>query len=65
MLGQHPEKFPLLDMKTSGGGRVIIGPCAVPLVVRTLAIILVAITLCFFGPALGKELSILLRALGI
>jgi hypothetical protein len=64
MLGQ-PEKFPLIDIKTPSGARVVIGPCAVRLILRMVSIGLIGGTMFFFGPGLGKELAILLRALGV
>jgi hypothetical protein len=65
MFGRQSERFPLLDVKTSGGGRVVIGPCAAALVLRVLALGLVAATLVYAGPMLGNELIVLLRAWGI
>lgn len=65
MFGRKPDRFPLLDIKTPNGGRIVIGPCAVRLIVRILATIVVAVTLLLFGPDLGKELAVLLQAVGL
>ena len=65
MLEQRPEKFPLIDIKTSSGARVVIGPCAVRLILRAVSLGLISRTLFLFGPDLGKDLVILLQALGI
>ena len=65
MFKRQPDRFPLLDLRTPDGGRLIIGPSAVPLIVGTLSMVLVAVTLFFFGPEAGREMSTLLRALRI
>jgi len=61
----HSEEFPLIDIKTSSGWRVVIGPCAVRLILRMVYIGVVVGTLLLFGPIFGKELAVMLRAFGV
>jgi hypothetical protein len=45
MFRRHPDKFPLIDVKTSSGWRVTIGPSAVHLI---LSIIYIALGAAMF-----------------
>ena len=54
MLEQPPEKFPFIDIKTSSGVRVVVGPCAVRLILRMVSIGLISRTVFLFGPDLRK-----------
>jgi hypothetical protein len=54
MFGSRSEKFPLVDIKTASGWRMIIGPCAVRLILR-LVHLLVGGALIWFGSGLAKR----------
>jgi hypothetical protein len=66
MFGHQPDKFPLFQMEpTPHGRRVIIGPCAVKLIVGVTTSVLIVVTLVFYGPTMGEKLVMLLRAAGL
>jgi hypothetical protein len=65
MFGTHPEKFPFIDIKTANGWRVVIGPCAVRLILTVVYMGLVVGSLILIGPSFGKEVVALLRAVGV
>jgi hypothetical protein len=65
MFRREPDKSPLFQLKTPNGVELLVGSCAVRLIVRIVSAVLIAGSLLFYGPAFGKELSFLLRALGM
>ena len=66
MFSHQPDKFPLFQMEpTPHGRRVIIGPCAVKLIVSVTTSVLIIITLLMYGQPVAERFVILLRAAGL
>ena len=53
MFGRQSEKFPLVDVKTSSGWRIVIGPSAASLILRVVYM-LVTGALIFLGSTLHQ-----------